>query len=159
MYSLELHSLKETDMIGQLIGNHILSGSIILLFGNLGSGKTTLTKSLCAELGVNPDIVISPTYTLVNIYFGKWPIHHVDLFRLSSLEDLDSFDRDDLISDEGLTIVEWPELLTSYLTTEPQLSIEIQLTGDTSRSFNFQSKNASFDSLFQSLKNYESSRN
>lgn len=159
MYSLELHSLNETDIIGQLIGNHIPPGSIILLSGNLGSGKTTLTKSLCTGLGVNPDIVISPTYTLVNIYFGKWPIHHVDLYRLSSLDDLDSFDREDLISDEGLTIVEWPELLSSYLTTEPQLSIEIQLIDDTSRLFNFQSKNASFDSLFQSLKEYEHSLN
>ncbi len=158
MFSIELRSLDETAAFGQLLGENLMPGVIVLLSGNLGSGKTTLTKSICSALGVDTDIVISPTYTLVNIYEGKWPIHHVDLYRLSSPDDLDSFDRDDLICDEGLTIVEWPELLETILTSEPQLQIQLQMLENEKRMLEIQAIHHSFDSLFETLTHYERTR-
>ncbi len=158
MYSILSHSLNDTENIGKLIGENLSPGKIILLNGELGAGKTTLTKSICAALGVNPDLVISPTYTLVNVYEGQCPIHHVDLYRLSSPDDLDSFDREDLINEEGITLVEWPEFIKLLLGEEPRLQIELQTQKETSRKLEIRNLYDSFDSLFEALKHYEYSR-
>lgn len=157
MIALELSSLKTSAMIGNLIGNHLQPGNLVLLSGSLGSGKTTLTKSICAALGVNPNTVISPTYTMVNVYQGRWPIHHVDLYRLSSPDDLDSFDRDDLISEDGVTLVEWPELLQPLLETEPQLWIDLKPLTEASRMMQIDPRYAPFEDLIDALKDYEHS--
>ena len=157
MHSIVLHSLDDTENIGKLIGKNVSLGTIILLSGELGAGKTTVAKSICAALGVNPDVVISPTYTLVNVYQGQWLIHHVDLYRLSSPEDLDNFDWDDLISDGGITLVEWPELLKPLLGKEPQLMIELRSRGENTRMMEIRHLHDSFDSLFEALKHYEHS--
>ena len=155
MVSLILNSLEETAIVGKLIGTHLTPGSIVLLSGALGTGKTRLAKSICAALGVNPDVVISPTYTLVNIYEGLWPVYHVDLFRLSSTEDLEDFDWDDLISENGITLVEWPELLRSLLTNEPQLWMALHSLPDETRIVEVQPLQGSFDSLLKALIRYE----
>ena len=157
MHSIVLHSLDDTENIGKLIGKNVSPGTIILLSGDLGAGKTTMAKSICAALGVNPDVVISPTYTLVNVYQGQWLIHHVDLYRLSSSEDLDNFDWDDLISDGGITLVEWPVLLKPLLEKEPQLMIELRPLEENTRRMEIRHLHDSFDSLFEALKHYEHS--
>ena len=158
MDSMVLHSLDDTENVGKLIGKNLISGTIILLSGELGTGKTTVTKSICAALGVNPDVVISPTYTLVNVYTGKWLIHHVDLFRLSSPEDLDNFDRDDLICEEGITLVEWPELIKPLLAEEPRLMIELDFLEEDTRRMAIRPLYDPFDSLFDALTPYEHAR-
>ena len=155
MISLTLHSLEETVIVGKLIGNHLFPGSIVLLSGDLGTGKTTLAKSICLALGVSPDVVISPTYTLVNIYTGHWPVYHVDLFRLNSTKDLEDFDWDDLITKEGITLVEWPQMLRSFLTNEPQLWIALQSLPDETRILEIQTVQDPFNSLLNALNHHE----
>jgi tRNA threonylcarbamoyladenosine biosynthesis protein TsaE len=113
--SIILNSLEATHQLGIRLGQHLEPGSVVLLSGGLGTGKTTLTKSICEGLGVNPEIVISPTYAIVNQYQGKWIIHHVDLYRLNATEDLDHFDDEDLVCSEGITLIEWPDLLLPFL--------------------------------------------
>lgn len=157
MKSYQLNSLGDTDAVGKIIGQHIPQGTILLLTGNLGAGKTTMTKSICAAMGVDPDTVISPTYTMVNIYEeGQWPIHHVDLYRLTNPDDLDGFDHDDLISEEGVTLVEWPQFLVELLDTEPQLAIRLQSQENNEcRLMEVEAFHHAFDSLFETLKPYE----
>ena len=92
----------------------------------MGSGKTTLIKSICAGLGVQSEVVISPPYTLVNRYSGHQEIRHVDLFRLGRSEELQDFDRKDLVCDEGITLVEWPKLLIGWLEKDPLLNIMLE---------------------------------
>lgn len=156
---LELASLEATSEVGHLIGRHLKRGCVLLLCGNLGSGKTTLTKSICAALSVPPDGVISPTYTIVNVYQGRWLIHHVDLYRLTAPEDLDNFDWEDLICEDGVTLVEWPELLVPLLDDEPRLEITLQPLSETARLMEMEAQHARFDDLFQALKGYEYSGN
>ena len=81
---LDLNSLENTDEIARKMAANLFPGAILLLWGSMGAGKTTFAKSLCAGLGVLPEIVTSPTYTLVNIYPGDWPVFHVDLYRPST---------------------------------------------------------------------------
>lgn len=158
MPTYQLDSLETTDTFGRLMGTNLSQGCILLLTGNLGAGKTTLTKSICAGLGIDPDIVISPTYTMVNIYEGQWPIHHVDLYRLTEPDELDAFDREDLISDEGITLVEWPQLLEPLLLSEPRLALSLETLDENSRQLDIQPMNDTFESLFQALKPYEHTR-
>jgi len=96
-----------------------------LLRGTLGMGKTTLTRGIAEGLGLT-DIgrVCSPSFTLVNIYQGRCPIYHVDLYRLSGARDLYSIGIDDFIGKDGVTIVEWSERLTELFPD----AIEIEIT-------------------------------
>ena len=112
---LELNSLETTDFVARKMAEHLFQGTIILFWGDMGSGKTTFIKSLCSGLGVLPEKVTSPTYTMVNIYKFYWNIFHVDLFRLTSPDQLYDMDREDLIADQGITMVEWPHMLENYL--------------------------------------------
>jgi len=148
---INLSSLKKTDYIARLIAAHLFPGSIILLWGDMGSGKTTFAKSLCAGLGVRPEVVTSPTYTLVNIYPGDLPIFHVDLFRLTSPQELDDFDRKDLVTDEGITIVEWPKFLINFLNEEPILNLNFESFSEKKKLLKFECQSSDFDTLLMTL--------
>jgi tRNA threonylcarbamoyladenosine biosynthesis protein TsaE len=100
---------------------------IVLLAGEMGSGKTTLVKAVCEGLGIDPRIVISPTYTLVNVYPGPRSVYHVDLFRLERPEALLELDREDWVNPRGPTLVEWPEAARPLLLGEPVLEATLRL--------------------------------
>ena len=124
-----LHALAETEALGRALGALLAADAagdaVLLLSGELGSGKTTLAKAICAGLGIDPRIVISPTYTLVNIYPGPRPVYHVDLFRIEDSAALLELDRNDWINARGPTLIEWPEVARPLLEDEPLLEIEL----------------------------------
>ena len=153
---LELPSLEITDAVAKTIAANLFPGAILLLWGNMGAGKTTFAKSLCAGLGVLPEIVTSPTYTLVNIYQGLWTVFHVDLYRLNTPGELDDFDREDLISDEGVTLVEWPEFMLNYLSDEHVLKLDFEIVTEHQRRLRLESESCNFDILFETLKQQNS---
>ena len=146
---INLNSLRETDKFARFISKYLFNGVIIMLWGKMGSGKTTFTKSICAG---QPEKVISPTYTLVNIYYGNLPIFHVDLFRLNAPKELEDFDRQDLINDEGITIIEWPKLLLNFLSDEPVLNLYFETITNQGRRLKLESRSKEFDTLFMTLK-------
>ena len=119
------HSSEETHRIGIEIGKNIQIPGVVLLRGTLGMGKTILARGIAEGLGL-ADIsrVCSPSFTLINIYHGKCPIYHVDLYRLSSARDLYSIGIDDFIGKDGVTIVEWSERLTELFHD----AVEIEIT-------------------------------
>ena len=107
---------------------------IILLIGDLGSGKTTLVKSLVKYLGSDADVT-SPTFTLLNEYEGKFPIYHFDMYRLSSMEEavavgfVEYFDKSKL---DGVCFVEWPENVKGLISAVDYV-IKIDKLDDNSR--------------------------
>lgn len=106
--------------------------AVVLLRGELGAGKTTLTRGIAQGLGLaDPTLVNSPSFTLVNIYQGDCPIYHVDLYRLRSERDLYSIGLDDFLGREGVTIVEWSERMTTPV--ERAMEIEIVDGGEDRR--------------------------
>jgi len=149
--TLELNSLETTDYIARKMAEYLFQGSIMLFWGDMGSGKTTFIKSLCSGLGVLPDKVTSPTYTLVNIYKSNWYIFHVDLFRLTNPEQLYDMDRADLIADQGLTLVEWPQMLHNYLTDEPILNLRFKNVSYHHRRLILDTESSEFDILFKTM--------
>ena len=149
--TFELNSLETTDFVARKMAEHLFQGTIILFWGDMGSGKTTFIKSLCSGLGVLPEKVTSPTYTLVNIYKCNWYIFHVDLFRLNAPEQLYEMDRADLITDQGVTMVEWPQMLQNYLTDEPVLNLRFITVSDNHRRLILETDSCEFDILFKTM--------
>lgn len=122
---VNLPDQEATRTLGKALGNQLLAGSVLLLKGNLGAGKTTLVQGLGAGLGI--DEVDSPTFTLINEYTGgRLPLYHIDLYRLSSEQadelGLESY-WDGLEKEPGIVAIEWSERL-SFL---PEQAVEVQI--------------------------------
>jgi tRNA threonylcarbamoyladenosine biosynthesis protein TsaE len=130
-------SPDETHQIGSDIGRSLPIPGIVLLRGDLGAGKTTLTRGIAQGLGLaDPSIVNSPSFTLINIYQGVCPIYHVDLYRLEGARDLYSIGLDDFLGSEGVAIIEWSERLMIPL--DEAVQIEIKDAGDDMRVLHIQ---------------------
>lgn len=124
-------SPDESISFAERLGSLLRAGDLILLAGDLGAGKTTLTRGLAAGLGVKERYITSPTFTLINEYEGRVPLYHVDLYRMSGEGEVAGLGLEDLFS-QGVLVVEWAERAGSILPVE-RLEIELQVTGETSR--------------------------
>ena len=103
------HSADETQALGQRLAKRLLPGDVIAYFGDLGAGKTALTRGIAQGLGVT-DLVTSPTYTIVNEYLtGRIPLFHFDMYRLGSSDELFDIGWEDYLARGGVCAVEWSE--------------------------------------------------
>jgi len=117
-------SPEETQRIGSELAQSLTVPSVVLLRGALGTGKTTLARGIALGLGIDdPGRVISPSFTLVNLYHGVCPIYHVDLYRLEGERDLGTIGLDDFLGTEGVTIIEWSEKMD----VQPEKAMEVEL--------------------------------
>jgi tRNA threonylcarbamoyladenosine biosynthesis protein TsaE len=114
MKTIESKTEKDTLNLGETMGKLISQGLSIALKGDLGAGKTTFVKGLAKGLGVSEAYYItSPTFTIINEYpaFPPFTLYHLDLYRLSSADELEYIGFDDLIDDNHIIVVEWPQIL------------------------------------------------
>jgi tRNA threonylcarbamoyladenosine biosynthesis protein TsaE len=117
--TITTESDQETIRVGQETGRLLLEGDVIGLVGELGSGKTWLTKGIALGLGVNPKtIVTSPSFTLVNEYEGRVSLFHIDVYRLGSLDEVLSAGIEETIHSGQVAVLEWadrwPEILPEH---------------------------------------------
>ncbi|MCC6790174.1 MAG: tRNA (adenosine(37)-N6)-threonylcarbamoyltransferase complex ATPase subunit type 1 TsaE [Thermomicrobiales bacterium] len=127
-------SPEETRKLGERVGCVLADGAVLLLNGDLGAGKTTLTQGIAAGFGVR-EAVQSPTFTLVAEHEGAGGrrLHHLDLYRLQDESDLESFGYEQYIDPvDGISIIEWPERAGSWL-PESFLLIDIAIAGPSER--------------------------
>ncbi len=104
------HSAEETTRWGREFAGRLNPPILVLLSGDLGSGKTTLTKGIVAGLGAaSEDEVTSPTFTLVHEYGKGNRVYHVDLYRIESFHDFETLGLEDLFAQPGVVILEWSE--------------------------------------------------
>ena len=99
-------SPEDTIEIGRILGTSLHEGDVVLLDGELGCGKTCITQGLILGMG-SDDFARSPTFVIVAEYKGKFPIYHMDLYRLDNLSIHDDHSLDELIYGEGVSIIEW----------------------------------------------------
>src|SRR5918993_1752496 len=117
-------SEQETAAVARDLAASLSPGDVLLLSGNLGAGKTAFVRGLAEGLGIDPDEVTSPTFTLIQEYSGgRVPLFHVDLYRLKSIE-VDDLGLDDLTMEGGVTAIEWPDRLPRPL--GPALTVRIE---------------------------------
>ena len=109
------HSEAETEMLGQLLAARVRPGLVIGMVGELGSGKTRLSRAIAEALGADPGVIASPTFVLVNEYEANLPIYHFDAYRLRSVEEFESLGTDEYFSSEGLCLVEWADRVEKTL--------------------------------------------
>jgi len=123
-------SEKETFDLAKQIGKSLKGTEVILLSGELGAGKTIFAKGIAAGLDID-DVhqVCSPSYTLVNIYSAKFPLYHIDLYRLENESEIDGLGWEDFL-DQGIIVVEWAEKLKFDLEA---IRVEIEILGDQKR--------------------------
>jgi tRNA threonylcarbamoyladenosine biosynthesis protein TsaE len=104
------HSAEETTAWGRELAARLRPPVLVLLSGELGSGKTTLTKGIVGGLGAaREEDVTSPTFTLLHAYGGAQPVFHGDLYRVESFHDFETLGMEDLFSKPGIVILEWSE--------------------------------------------------
>jgi tRNA threonylcarbamoyladenosine biosynthesis protein TsaE len=113
-----------TRALGQILGRLAWPGLVVLLAGDLGTGKTCFAQGVAEGLETpvgNP--VTSPSYTLLNVHPGRLPLYHFDLYRLATLADLEDLGYDEIAESDGVTLVEWADRLT----TPPPASLQVAL--------------------------------
>ncbi len=109
-------SEDETYELGRAMGRSLKGGELILLEGDLGLGKTVFARGVAAGLGVKPEDVSSPSFTLVQEYKGgRQPMFHVDLYRLDDPDEIGTLGLEEILSSGGVVLVEWGEKLPPYL--------------------------------------------
>ena len=117
-------SEQETMDLGRVIGENVVAGQIILLEGELGSGKTIVVKGIARGLEILEQIT-SPTYILINEYQGRLPLCHMDFYRLEDNEELRQIGFEDYLDGNSVLAVEWPQLARE-LVLEDFLEIKIE---------------------------------
>ena len=130
-WSVVSRSAEDTHAIGRAIGAVVTEGSIVLLMGRLGAGKTTLTQGIAAGLGVDA-YTKSPSFVLVNEYEGRLPLFHMDLYRIDDALEAWDLGLDDYISRGGVLAVEWADRATSVFPND-RLEIRIDYVSDSER--------------------------
>jgi tRNA threonylcarbamoyladenosine biosynthesis protein TsaE len=108
------HSAAETTELAARVGALLRAGDVVLLDGELGTGKTVFAKGIARALGVT-DHVVSPSFTIVREYSGDVPMVHVDVYRIDHLQELHDLGFDDLLGDDAVTVVEWGDRVSAVL--------------------------------------------
>ena len=113
------HSTADTQTLGEELGHLLDAGDIVCLYGELGSGKTVLSKGIAKGLGVaHEGVVRSPSFVLIQRYRGRVPIYHADLYRLEGPTDIADIGLRDLLGGDAVAVIEWADKLEASLPSE-----------------------------------------
>lgn len=148
-YSFISKSRDETRKLGEFIAPFFASGDVVLLKGDLGAGKTTLTGGVAHALKIKDD-VISPTFNIMKCYFkGTLPLYHIDAYRLEN-QNIE-LGLDEFIEGNGVCFIEWPQYIKPLLPDEV-LSITLENIGDDNRKVTLSGGNSHYDKIVQAVK-------
>jgi len=146
----------ETRRIGVAMGRAAQAGDVILLHGELGAGKTTLTQGILRGLG-GDDYASSPTFVLISEYTARLTLYHVDLYRISKPEDTFELGLDEILDGDGLCVVEWAERALDQFPAE-HLTVELLRTGDETRSLVIKASESGYTRYLQEISTIGTSR-
>ncbi len=144
-------SPEVTEKLAFSLAQLLLPGDFIALYGELGAGKTKFASGVAKGLGVDPSIpVTSPTYTLLNIYDGRIPLYHFDLYRLSGADDAVDLGFPEYFHGSGVCLVEWPERMEEELPPD-RLEIFLNYLDEGSREIELVSASPRYEKLIKML--------
>ncbi len=126
-------SPEETLALGRRLAAELEAPALVLLYGELGTGKTTLVKGIVSGLGVaNEEEVTSPSFVFVHAYHNHRRVYHVDLYRIEQATELETLGLDDLLAEQAVVLVEWAERLR-LPALQPALRIHLRALGEEQR--------------------------
>lgn len=129
---MRTHSPEETRAFGRRLAEQLLPGDVLLFYGNLGAGKSEMTRGIAEGLGVSGPVT-SPSFTILNVYDdGRVPLYHFDWYRLESAEELYEMGMDEYLGGDGVAVVEWPTQCPEAI-PETHLAVKLTPAGDTER--------------------------
>jgi len=141
----------ETEQLGAAIGSLLQAGSFLALRGDLGGGKTCLTRGVVASLAPQSSgLVASPTYAIMNCYPGSIPVYHFDFYRLASEDDIAELGFEEYFSGDGVCVVEWSERLAELLPPDI-LTLLFEYAGEERRLITITSSGQISDSVLGQL--------
>ncbi len=152
MLIFKQQTLADSRKLAHRLAGFLSAGDLILLYGDLGAGKTTFTRDLVQELGADKNIIVnSPTFTVMQQYTGHglaFPVYHFDAYRLEGIGAADQ-GFEDYIGTDGLTLVEWPEYMSDIL-PDDYLKITFTYAGD-SRNIDFSASGSHYERILKAL--------
>lgn len=126
-------SVEETIGIGELLARKLKAGDVVALIGDLGSGKTVMTKGIAKGLGVKKTrYVNSPTFVIIKEYKARLPLYHFDLYRLESAGIFDTESYEEYFYGRGVTVIEWADKIRGIL-PKRYIEVKISAAGDNKR--------------------------
>ena len=129
---MRTHSPEETRAFGRRLAEQLLPGDVLLFYGNLGAGKSEMTRGIAEGLGVSGPVT-SPSFTILNVYDdGRVPLYHFDWYRLESAEELYEMGMDEYLGGDGVAVVEWPTQCPEAI-PEDYLEVAIEPLGENER--------------------------
>ena len=131
---LQLRSASPDDTlaIARALGEALRPGDVVALTGDLGAGKTLFCKGVGEAMGIAPDRIVSPTFTIVTEHAGPVPLTHVDVYRISGAREADEIGMREILSGDGVCLVEWAEKITELLPTDC-IQVKFTISGDDHR--------------------------
>lgn len=136
VFEFEAHSEHDTDSLGTKLAAAAEPGLVVGLIGQLGAGKTRLVRATATALGADPSSVNSPTFVLIQEYFGDLPVYHFDTYRLRDVRAFADLGAEEYFSGDGVCFVEWADRVASELPRDV-LRIEVTVLAPTARKFQF----------------------
>ena len=125
-------SPADTLEIARALGAALRPGDVVALTGDLGAGKTLFCKGVGEALGIPPDRIVSPTFTIVTEHAGTVPLTHIDVYRLAGAREADEIGMRELLPGDGVCLVEWAEKITELLPTDC-IQVTFTISGDDRR--------------------------
>lgn len=142
---------EETASFGEQLGHLLQPGDFVALIGDLGAGKTHFVQGIARGLDIPADrCITSPSYTLLNEYFGRLPLYHFDLYRLVGDSDIDDLGFEEYFSGTGVCVVEWADRLSALL-PDHHLRITIMDQGTTTRAVELVGLGDRYEALAEEL--------
>lgn len=141
-------SQDDTERIGRLIGAAAPKGLFVALNGDLGSGKTALTRGIARGLGIHEDVT-SPTFQLMREYSGRLPLYHFDFYRIGAAGEIMDMDMAGCL-DAGIVVAEWSDRFEEFESGD-FLEIHLEWTGETERRITIQRTGGAGDALIKNI--------
>lgn len=133
-FTWEATSEDQTHHLGQVLAEVIPPGTVVALNGTLGAGKTRLVKAMASSLGIPAEDVISPTFVIMQRYFGGKTLYHFDVYRIKDDDEFLELGPEEYFDSDGITLLEWADRVVDCL-PRSYLRIDIEVLGETRRQF------------------------
>lgn len=129
---MQTQSPAQTRALGRRLSESLLPGDVVLLYGDLGAGKSELTRGIAEGLGIT-STVTSPSFTILNVYDeGRIPLYHFDWYRLNGADELYEMGMDEYLGGDGVAVVEWPTQCPEAI-PETHLAVRLTPVGESER--------------------------
>jgi tRNA threonylcarbamoyladenosine biosynthesis protein TsaE len=143
----------DTERLGEDVGRLLEAGDIVCLYGELGSGKTVLTRGIAKGLGVRSERTVrSPSFVLMHRYHGRVPVYHADLYRLDGPTDIEDIGLREFLGGDGVAVIEWADKLDASLPAE-RVEITIAHQTDEMRLITITPRGARYHQFFEQWQN------